>query len=241
MDVMRVRLVAAVIACSIVAAGCGGDDGIYTPGADVNVPAQEAPPASGTAEELGGSGLLHPRKKPRPEKAKARHQREKQQQKSKPKAARQDVAGAQRENTTETVSAPIGSIGEPEADAPRAKRPPLTADQSAALESVRATLRALFSRMNARDGSLCTELLTQRHVEEATGVSGPEAVARCREDVTGSDAVHSLNKISGVRIQGDVALIRFASSIGDYARWQVLRVQRSGAGWLFDGDGSADL
>ena len=106
---------------------------------------------------------------------------------------------------------------------------------------MRATLRELFARMSARDGSLCTDLLTQRHVEEGTGLSGPEAVERCRSDVSSSTSRHSLNKISGVRIEGDLALIRFASSIGDYARWQVFRAVRSGSGWRFDGDGSADV
>lgn len=118
---------------------------------------------------------------------------------------------------------------------------PLGPEAKADIAAVKAALEELVARTNARDPGVCTELMTQRHVEEATGLSGSAAVARCRRDVKRSTATVRLNRIYGVRIEGDSGLIQFASSVGELAKHQVLRVARAGGRWKFDGDGTDEV
>lgn len=242
---MRIPVIAlAFVTAAVALTGCGGgDDGLRDGAGAFETPAQVAPPAHDVAPPPDG-GLLDPRPKPKRAKRERKEARGERRERGRDKP-RQHVAGTQRESASADSGSPLGSVGRPEADArtPSAPEPlpSLSAQQRAELESVRATLRELFVRLNARDASLCTELFTQRHVEEATGLTGDAAIARCREDVVASQASYALNKISGVRIEADTALIRFASSVGNYARWEIFRAQRHGSGWRFDGDGSADV
>jgi hypothetical protein len=241
---MRARPVALFIALALLAGGCGGgDDGLRTEDNALETPAQASPATE--APPLAEPGLLTPKKR-----VKEKLKREKRKKRAREaKQAKQEVAGESREHeagsgqAVEQQTTSEGSLGVPEADPVEAdgEGTSLTDEQRDELAAVRATLRTFFTRLNARDSAICTELLTQRHVEEATGLSGQAAVARCRDDVAGSTTTYSLNKISGVRVEGDFALIRFASSIGDYARWEIFRAQRTGDGWRFDGNGSADV
>lgn len=235
----------ATLAMGIALTGCGGDDGLAGSEApELNTPAEGR--GGESLPSVDGDGLLYPDgKKPVKKRASKKHgtkQDGKKHKKRGRKHEKQQVAGV-----NESSDATRGSLTPNEDDdttpqneaAPTTA--PLTKDQEADLNSVGESLAELFRRMNARDASVCTELMTQRHVEQATGKSGPAAVDQCRSDVATSKISYSLNKIAGTRIEGDLAWITFASSAGDYARWQTLRAVRSGIGWRFDGDGSADV
>ena len=240
-----------LLACAALAgavAGCGSDDGIATRDApELNAPAAPADTRSGDGvPALEGDDLLYPRKTKQPRRKRARDRSRTTRRRENPRKARskprQQVAGAVRSKSRRGGSL-TGSPGEPPRKGPEipSRKPGLSEQQQADLAAVRTTLEELFHRMNARDASICTDLMTQRHVEQATGKSGAAAVEQCHSDVANSKLRYSLNKISGIRIVGDLGWIRFASSAGDYARWQVLRAVRSGDGWKFDGDGSEDV
>lgn len=140
---------------------------------------------------------------------------------------------------------PAGGDDAAEDDAaPKASKPkkvrPLTEDSKRKLDAVRDALRAFIRRVNDRDPSLCTELVTPHYLEVTTGRRGAAAVRKCRSDISGAEGPAArVNKIEGVRVEGRKALIQFTSSIGDLARRQIFRMVFVDGRWLIDGDGSA--
>jgi len=118
----------------------------------------------------------------------------------------------------------------------------LTPAERAQFDAIEARLGELIRRTNARDGGLCTELFTQRHVEEATGLKGGAAIQKCKVDIASTQGTLRLKTIHGGRLEADDrALIQFTAAIGGREQRQVLRVKKFDGRWFFDGDGSREL
>ena len=218
-------------------AGCGGDDGLSRDEPGLDTPAAAAP------DQLYDAGT-QPLRNP------AGKRKEKQgQRRDKRKKPREGAVAGESETSNDAkrvgrgiqvgdVDAPKRSGGSLEGDDPEvAPAGPLSRGDEARIAAVKNTLYELFNRLNARDASLCTDMFTERHLQESTGASGDAAVERCRDDVSNAKLKYRVNRIYGVRIVGDKALIQFSSSMGPYAKHQILRLLLTDR-WRFDGDGT---
>lgn len=100
------------------------------------------------------------------------------------------------------------------------------------------TMRDYFKRLNAHDGSLCAELLTQSFVEQMTGRRGDAAVARCREQISGSKLPARLRSLDAGRVRDREALIQYTATVGAMTRSAVAHLVEQDGRYRLNGDGS---
>jgi hypothetical protein len=134
--------------------------------------------------------------------------------------------------------APAAAVGAPSHGASRLHvRPagPVTATGRARIHQARAAIHALVHGLARGDASICTDLFTARMLRQTTKLSGQAALAKCQHDIGGHHLDIRLNHFEGFRLAGDRGLVQFTSSIGDYAKRQVLRLLYRHGHYLIDG------
>jgi hypothetical protein len=238
---LSLMLLCAALLPAAAMSGCMGDDGLNR-----DEPALDQPSgaASDPLYESGGTNPVQKRKRGH---RKAKRNRKHGRGAVASAHARRSARGRKpirRPKDQPSSGFQLGSVGKPidngsdgeKYEGPPSARP-LNDGEKLEVAAVQDTLHDLFRRMNARDASLCTDLFTERHLRESTGTSGQAAVERCQNDVSSSRTEYGVNRVDGVRIEGDEALIQFASSAGPYAKTQILRLLKTDH-WRFDGDGS---
>lgn len=103
------------------------------------------------------------------------------------------------------------------------------------MREAKQTIRLMVRGLNARDTRICRTMFTARMLRQSTGLSGRPALARCRRQIRTATGHIRLNRFEGVRIVGRRALVQFTSSIGVYAKRQVMQLRRSRGRYLVDG------
>lgn len=130
-----------------------------------------------------------------------------------------------------TSASPAAASTVPEAQ----RSGPISPTAARRIREAKRTIRLMVRRLNARDTRICRTMFTARMLRQATGLSGRPALARCRRQIRTATGSIRLNRFEGVRIVGRRALVQFTSSIGVYAKRQVMRLRRSGGRYLVDG------
>jgi hypothetical protein len=244
----RARLALLLVAAAAALSACGGgDEPASTPkdplpggsqfGEGVRTPGERP----STADDPVGTGTRNEASRPgataSPRESASRPRRS---------GAKRRRAGARSRSVRERdrsrgEGAPGGGSDRPAPGVRSEAEGTLTAAEERDVETIKERLHELIRRSNARDPDLCTDLFTQRHVEEVTGLRGAAAVQKCRVDISTSKATLRLDEIHGGKLLGDRGLIQFTASVGSRTQRQTLRVRKDAGIWRFDGDGSKDL
>jgi len=92
---------------------------------------------------------------------------------------------------------------------------------------------AITEAATSSDPSNCTDLQTQRFVEQTTGETGPEAIASCEEDA--EESVADEADVSNVEIDGDSATAE-ADLSGSFFGGQTIEIalMKEGDQWKLD-------